>query len=309
MVVDSRSNGVNIEHYRTIINSNGGNIMVGENMGMNKSDENHMENPIDDVNITRIILERFYDTFIERIECDIIIVGAGPAGLAAARYLARSGKKVVVIERKLSVGGGMWGGGMTFPVIVIQKSSLSVLQEVGVNVRDAGNGYYTVDSIECVCKLCAGAIDAGAKIFNAMSVEDVMYRTNKLNNKVTNKVNGVVINWSAVEIAGLHVDPLCIGAKAVVDATGHAAEICKLVQTKVGNLDTKSGKVEGERSMWANEGERTVVENTNQVYPGLYVAGMAANAVMGSPRMGPIFGGMLLSGKKVAGLILKDLTK
>ncbi len=31
---------------------------------------------------------------------------------------------------------------------------------------------------------------------------------------------------------------------------------------------------------------------------------MAANAVMGAPRMGPIFGGMLLSGEKVAREIL-----
>jgi len=39
----------------------------------------------------------------------------------------------------------------------------------------------------------------------------------------------------------------------------------------------------------------------------LYVTGMAANAVMGAPRMGPIFGGMLLSGKKVAELIAEKL--
>jgi ribulose 1,5-bisphosphate synthetase/thiazole synthase len=57
--------------------------------------------------------------------------------------------------------------------------------------------------------------------------------------------------------------------------------------------------------MWAEVGEQMTVENTIEVYPGLYVTGMACNAVMGAPRMGPIFGGMLLSGKKVADLILK----
>ena len=36
-----------------------------------------------------------------------------------------------------------------------------------------------------------------------------------------------------------------------------------------------------------------------------YVCGMAASAVSGTPRMGPIFGGMLLSGKKVADLIIE----
>jgi thiamine thiazole synthase len=49
------------------------------------------------------------------------------------------------------------------------------------------------------------------------------------------------------------------------------------------------------------------LENTGEIYPGVFVAGMAANATFGSYRMGPIFGGMLLSGEKVAKLILKEL--
>jgi thiamine thiazole synthase len=35
---------------------------------------------------------------------------------------------------------------------------------------------------------------------------------------------------------------------------------------------------------------------------------MASNAAFGGPRMGPIFGGMLLSGKKVAKTIHERLT-
>jgi len=50
------------------------------------------------------------------------------------------------------------------------------------------------------------------------------------------------------------------------------------------------------------------VENTREVFPGLFVSGMAANQVYGGYRMGPVFGGMLLSGKKVAGEILKNLS-
>jgi len=254
---------------------------------------------IDDVMVTRIIFERFSKEFRTHFDVDVAIAGAGPAGLTAARSLAKAGKKTVVFERKLSVGGGMWGGGMTFPVIVVQKQSKQILESVGVNVRDEGEGYFSADSIEVTTKLCSAAIDAGARVFNTISVEDVL-----VDNK---RVNGFVINWSAVEIAGLHVDPLSVRARFCIDATGHAAEVCKIVRRKVGSLNTPSGDLENERSMCAEIGERTVVENTKEVYPGLVVAGMGANAVYGAPRMGPIFGGMLLSGEKAAQMILKKL--
>ena len=50
-----------------------------------------------------------------------------------------------------------------------------------------------------------------------------------------------------------------------------------------------------------------MLANTREVFPNVYVAGMAANAVFGSPRMGPIFGGMLISGERVAELIKKRM--
>ena len=51
--------------------------------------------------------------------------------------------------------------------------------------------------------------------------------------------------------------------------------------------------------------EAFVVERVAEAYPGLWVTGMAVCATFGGPRMGPIFGGMLLSGKRVAELILE----
>ncbi len=247
---------------------------------------------IDDIEVTRKIFQRYSKDFIDNTQVDVIIAGAGPAGLTAARLLAEAGKKVLIIERKLAPGGGMWGGGMNFPVIVIQPESKHLLENIGVKLEDAGDNYYTADSVECVAKLLASAIDAGAKVWNAVSVEDVMIRQDK--------ISGVVINWTAVSVTKMHVDPLTIGSEYVIDGTGHDADICTVARRKAGKLHTPSGEIEGERSMWAEVGEQTVVENTGEVYPGLYVIGMAANAVMGAPRMGPIFGGMLLSGEKVA---------
>jgi thiamine thiazole synthase len=107
-------------------------------------------------------------------------------------------------------------------------------------------------------------------------------------------------------MGNLHVDPITMKAHFVVDATGHAAEVARIAERKSGiKLRTKSGKILGEQSMWAEVAEDTIVKNSKEVCPGLYVCGMCANAVFGGPRMGPIFGGMLLSGEKVA----KDLLK
>ena len=50
------------------------------------------------------------------------------------------------------------------------------------------------------------------------------------------------------------------------------------------------------------------MENTKRLYPGLYASGMAANNVQGGFRMGPIFGGMFKSGRKIAQLISADLS-
>ena len=97
-------------------------------------------------------------------------------------------------------------------------------------------------------------------------------------------------------------------SKVVIDATGHATEICHIVVNKLGaKLRTKGGGVLGEKSMWAEVAEKKVMENTKEVYPGLIVAGMAANAVFGTPRMGPVFGGMLLSGRRAAEVSLEIL--
>ena len=251
---------------------------------------------LDEIKISRAILSRFMAKFSDYLELDVAIVGAGPSGLMAALRLAQKGHKVAIFERKLSIGGGMWGGGMMFNEIVVQEQGAAILKDLGITVEDAGDGYYTADSVECTSTLTSLACKAGARIFNLMTVEDVMVRENR--------VTGLVINWSAVDIAGFHVDPLAVRAGYVVESTGHDTEVLRVVQKKTGErLLTDTGKIMGERSMWAEVAENTTLENTKEAFPGVFVAGMAANATFGSFRMGPIFGGMLLSGERVAELI------
>jgi len=248
---------------------------------------------LDEVKISKAIIESYNNKLIDALNVDVAIVGAGPAGMCCAYYLAKQGKKVVMFERKLSVGGGMWGGGIMFNEIVFQEKAKTILDEFGVRSRLYEKNYYLADSLETVSTICSKTIKAGVKIFNLISAEDVMIRKNR--------ICGLVLNWTAVEIANLHVDPITMAADFVVDATGHAAEVARIAERKSGiSMKTSTGKVKGERSMWAEAGEDTIVKNSKEVAPGLYVCGMCANAVYGAPRMGPIFGGMLLSGKKVA---------
>jgi len=190
---------------------------------------------------------------------------------------------------------------MMFNTIVVQEEAKEILDEFDVRTEEYEKGYYIADSVEASSAICFKTVQAGAKIFNLMSIEDVMIREN-------DRITGLVLNWSAVTLAGLHVDPLSIRSRVVIDATGHASEICHIVVNKLGGkLRTEGGGVMGEKSMWAEVAERKVMENTKEVYPGLIVAGMAANAVCGTPRMGAIFGGMLLSGKRAAEVALEIL--
>jgi len=235
---------------------------------------------------------------------DVVIGGGGPSGLKCARFLAPAGKKVVLFERKLNYGGGMPGGGMLFPRIVIQKEAASILREINVKLKAYDKKYFTADSVEAISKMGVAAIDAGLRIYPAVTVEDLVIRQK-------DRVAGVVINWAAIQMAGLHVDPIVIMSRYVVDATGHEADLTTILKRKnpAVRLRTKSGGIMGEKSMWAQRGELDFVRNTKEIYPGLILSGMAVNAVLGLPRMGAIFGGMLLSGKRAAQIILSKLDK
>lgn len=246
------------------------------------------------------IVEQYFKKLKSNLELDVAIVGAGPSGMLAGYYLAKKGHKVAIFERKLAPGGGMWGGAMMFNEIVIQNEAVFILDELNISYQRYDETCVVADSVHATSALIYAATKAGCTIFNCYSIEDVVFKNNK--------VSGIVVNWTPVHLNHLHVDPLIILAKAVLDGTGHDCEISKTVARKNNvKLYTETGGVVGEKSLQVEEAERTTVENTKEVYPGLFVSGMAANGVSGSYRMGPIFGGMLLSGKKVAELIDQSL--
>lgn len=255
---------------------------------------------VDEAEITRAIVKTASEEWLRDFsETDAIIVGAGPSGLVASIYLAKAGLRTLVLERRLSFGGGIGGGGMMFHKIVVQEPAASLLSgEIGCKLDKVSDGVYVGDTSAIIAKLANASIDAGAKILLGVTVDDLIYR------EAPPRVVGAVVQWSAVTMSGLHVDPLSLKSKAVVDCTGHDAEVVSILARKVPEFAIQTP---GEKSMWASEAEKLTVEHTGEACPGLYVAGMAVAAIHQTPRMGPIFGGMMLSGKKVAGLIIKKL--
>lgn len=247
----------------------------------------------DESAVTRAVLSAYHRKLLEAVASDVVVVGAGPSGLTAAWTLAERGRRVVVLEKRLAPGGGIWGGAMGMNEVVVQREAWGLLGELGVRTRGVSDNLRTVDAIELAGSLCVAAVRAGAGILNLVYAEDLCVRAGR--------VGGVVANRTGVGDA-LPVDPIVVQGRAVLDATGHEAAVVRMLWNR-GLVAAPAG----EGPMAAPEGERFVVNEVREVFPGLWLAGMSVAAALGGPRMGPIFGGMLLSGRRAGECIDRAL--
>lgn len=257
--------------------------------------------PLREADITRTIAREYYKEFDQMIESDVLIVGAGPSGLVCGRDLASSGYKVVIIEQLNHLGGGFWNGGYLMNKATIAHPAQEILEKIGVPVKKISKEMYIVDPPHATAKLIASAYDAGVKVMNMTKVVDLVLRGEK------NRLEGLVVNWYPLEAMGhdaAHVDPIALESKIIVDATGHDAVTLQLLARR--NL---YANIPGNGAMWVDRSEEMVMEKTGEVYPNLFVVGLSVAAVYGTPRMGPAFGAMLLSGRKGAELIRKKLKR
>jgi len=251
-----------------------------------------MFHSVSEAKISKAIVSEFSKWLEDYITSDVIVVGGGPSGLMAARDLAMQGFKTLVIEANNYLGGGFWIGGYLMNTLTFRAPANDILDELNIPYKEFDEGLFTADG-PCACsKLIAAACDAGVKILNMTKFDDVVLRNKN--------VEGVVINWTPVSSLPRQitcVDPISLESKVVIDATGHDAWVCKSLE-KRGILELK-----GCGAMDADTSEDLVVEKTGQIYPGLFISGMAVSTVYGIPRMGPTFSGMLVSGRKAAGEI------
>ena len=244
---------------------------------------------VTEAEVSRAIVGEFNRWFMDYIVSDVIIIGGGPSGLIAGRQLSQDGFKVLMVESNNYIGGGFWIGGYLMNTLTFRAPSEEILDELKIPYKEIKSGLFVADGPNACSKLISSACDAGLRILNMTKFDDLVLRNRR--------VEGAVINWtpvSALPRAITCVDPISLESKLVIDATGHDAWVCKsLERRKLINLETFG-------PMDINVSEDAVVEKTGLVYPGLLVCGMAVSTVYGLPRMGPTFGSMLYSGKKVA---------
>jgi thiazole biosynthesis enzyme len=249
--------------------------------------------------VTRALVREFAREFDDYTETDVLIAGGGPSGLMCGKVLADNGVKVMIVERNNYLGGGFWIGGYLMNKVVIREPANRILEELGVPQKEVEPGLFVADGPHACSKLIAAACDAGVKILNMTTVDDVVLREE-------GRVAGLVINWTPVK--GLPrqiscVDPVAIETKLVIDATGHDAAVVKHL------ADRGLASVPGCHPMWVERSEEDVVRHTGIVHPGLMAIGMSVSSVHGLTRMGPSFGSMLISGIRGAEIALEQLGK
>ncbi len=155
-------------------------------------------------------------------EVDVVVVGAGPAGLPAAIAAARTGADVLLIEKHGFLGGMMTAGGVQ-NIRKFNDGKNQVIGGIGAElverIRDTGGTEHTPTNYTCIrqdpeiTKMVAQemVLESGVKVLlHTMLVGAIVE-------------NGVVMGVLVENKSGRGA----VLAKAVVDATGDGDVICR----------------------------------------------------------------------------------
>lgn len=270
--------------------------------------DNFKFQPITESQVSREMSSRYFQDLDKYAEADVVIVGAGSAGLSCAYELSKNPNiNVALIEQSVSPGGGAWLGGQLFSAMVVRKPANAFLDEVGVPYEDCGDDYVVIKHAALFTSTIMSKLlmRPNVKLFNATAAEDLIVK--KIDG--VRRVAGVVTNWALVALnhdTQSCMDPNVMEAKVVVSCTGHdgpmGASGVKRLQS-IGMVE----KVPGMGALDMNTAEDAVVAGTQEIVPGMVLAGMEVAELYGCPRMGPTFGAMMISGCKAAELAQASL--
>lgn len=272
--------------------------------------DNYEFAPIRESQISRAMTSRYFADLDEYAECDVIIVGAGSAGLSCAYELSKHPEiKVAVIEQGVAPGGGAWLGGQLFSAMCVRKPADKLLDELNVAYEDEGDFVVIKHAALFTSTLLSKVLAApNIKLFNATAVEDLVVRDDPVKGKY---VGGAVTNWTLVSLnhdTQMCMDPNVLECKVMVSSTGHdgpmGASGVKRLQ-RLGMIPA----VPGMSALDMNAAEDAIVAGTRELVPGMVVCGMEVAEHSGAPRMGPTFGAMFISGLKAAHCAIESLER
>ncbi|KAM6494331.1 thiazole biosynthetic enzyme [Amanita muscaria] len=258
--------------------------------------------PIEESQVSRAMIKRYFNTMYDRTISDVVIVGAGSAGLSCAYHLAtsRPDLKITIIEANVAPGGGAWLGGQLMTPMVIRKPADAFLQKIGVPYEDEGN-FVVVKHAALFTSTVLSKVLAlpNVVLMNATAVEDLIIKTDFEGRQ---RVAGVVTNWTLVALnhdTQSCMDPNTITAPIVISATGHDGPMGAFSAKRLVSAGLLAG-LGNMRGLDMSRAEPAIVNQTREVAPGLIMAGMELSEHDGSNRMGPTFGAMIGSGIKAA---------
>eukprot|EP01006_Ploeotia_vitrea_P008203 TRINITY_DN19351_c0_g1_i1.p1 TRINITY_DN19351_c0_g1~~TRINITY_DN19351_c0_g1_i1.p1 ORF type:complete len:1021 (-),score=146.47 TRINITY_DN19351_c0_g1_i1:185-3217(-) len=170
---------------------------------------------------------------LKTYEQPISVVGAGPAGLAVATYMARMGYKNVEVLEKFTVPGGLnlWGVPQYRLPVSTVEFEMTQLQELGVKItcgKELGKDYTLADLRK---KSAAVFCGIGQPKPNSISAFDGLTEEDGYYNSQQYLLRG------QAEIKGYKVDkpaPPVAGAKVVVLGAGDAACDCAGTSNRLG---------------------------------------------------------------------------
>ncbi|KAL3100927.1 hypothetical protein niasHS_001387 [Heterodera schachtii] len=277
---------------------------------------------LNEAEVARAMISRYWRDLYERAECDVVIVGAGSAGLSCAYCLATRHPhlSIAIIEANVAPGGGAWLGGQLMSAMVVDKEMEPFLDELEVPYEEGGPNFVVVPhaALFTATLLAKVLAQPNVKLFNATAVEDLIIKRQQQSEtgegpgksvQQQQHVVGVVTNWTLVALnhhSQSCMDPSTVMAKVVISATGHDGPMGAFCVKRLESMKMVP-KLCGMGALDMTRAEAAVVENTREVVPGLIIAGMELAELDGASRMGPIFGGMMASGIKAAQLAAKKL--
>ncbi|CEM01792.1 unnamed protein product [Vitrella brassicaformis CCMP3155] len=277
-------------------------------------DLNHFQfAPIRESEVSREMTSRYFADLDKYAETDVLIVGAGSAGLSCAYELSKHPDiKVAVIEQSVSPGGGCWLGGQLFSAMVVRKPGHHMLDELEIPYDEKDNYVVVKHAALFTSTILSKVLKApNVKLFNATAVEDLIVKEahHTPEGFTGGRVAGAVTNWSLV--AQNHdtqscMDPNVMETKVIVSCTGHDGPMGATGVKRLADIGILK-HVPGMGGLDQNAAEDLVVNETQELVPGMIVAGMEIAEAKGLPRMGPTFGAMLVSGQKAAALALRSL--